>query len=344
MHEYIEIQFRRRGKPFRLKRQITGGFEFEETDPPTRTIDIGFAAFDDGTTYRLNRIRQVKGWGSEEFRLRVSVEDGSLVLRGEDEFSLPEGWYKVTANVSDAKAKKMPPRVEVEHDDHGVVAIEVETDDRTIDVSLDNADPQILTVLGASTIDEQPGLTWIADEDVRPNRRACLLNLLASLRVTPSASAALLNEVTSFFMARDERSYAQVTLEFFAQVSELSETHDKFYPEGPPHAPIHRDLIAAIGGFETAAKGLFDEAHLLSFRAEGSPSLQTVIATPITAFGHMFADIDLDLGNPLQDIAGLVVHIGELLNGQPTNHLDLRRKLGTGKAKPYLYYTVQSPS
>src|SRR6266566_6388588 len=221
MHEYIEIQFRRRGKPFRLKRQITGGFEFEETDPPTRTIDIGFAAFDDGTTYRLNRIRQVKGWGSEEFRLRVSVEDGSLVLRGDDEFSLPEGWYKVTANVSDAKAKKMPPRVEVEHDDHGVVAIEVETDDRTIDVSLDNADPQILTVLGASTIDEQPGLTWIADEDVRPNRRACLLNLLASLRVTPSASAALLNEVTSFFMARDERSYAQVTLEFFAQVSEL---------------------------------------------------------------------------------------------------------------------------
>ena len=58
----------------------------------------------------------------------------------------------------------------------------------------------------------------------------------------------------------------------------------------------------------------------------------------------MFADIDLDLGNPLQDIAGFVVHIGELLNGRPTNHLDLRKTLGAGKAKPYLYYTVKSPS
>jgi len=119
MHEYIEIQFRRRGKPFRVKRQIAEGFEFEEANPPTRTIDIGFVAFGDGTKYRLNRIRQVKGWSGQEFRLRISVEDGSLVLRGDDEFSLPEGWYNVTANVSDAKVKKVPPRVEVVHDDHG---------------------------------------------------------------------------------------------------------------------------------------------------------------------------------------------------------------------------------
>jgi len=344
MHEYIEIQFRRRGKPFRVKRQIAGGFEFEEADPPTRTIDIGVVAFGDGTKYRLNRIRQVKGWNGQEFRLRVSVEDGSLVLRGDDEFSLPEGWYHVTANVSDAKAKKVPPRVEVVHDGHGTVVIELETDARAIDVSLNEADPQVLRVLGASTIDGQPGLAWIVDKDIRANRRACALNLLASLRVTPRVSAPLLSEVTCFFIARDERSYAQVTPEFFAQVSALSEGHDKFYPEGPPRAPIHRDLIAAIGGFEKAAEGLFDTAHLLSFRAEGSPSLQTVIATPSAAFGHMFADIDLDLGNPLQDIAGFVVHMGELLTGQPTNHLDLRKKLGTGKAKPYLYYTVKSPS
>jgi hypothetical protein len=170
------------------------------------------------------------------------------------------------------------------------------------------------------------------------------LNLLASLRVTPRSSAPLLSEVTCLFTARDERSYAQVTPEFFAQVSALAEGHDKFYPEGPPRASIHRELIAAIGGFDTGAKGLFDEAHLLSFRAEGSPSLQTVIATPTASCGHMFADIDLDLGNPLQDICGFAVHIGELLTGQPTNHLDLRKKLGTGKAKPYLYYTVTSPS
>jgi hypothetical protein len=53
MHEYIEVQFRRNGKGFRIARQVSGGFEFEESDPPTRTIDLGFALFDDGTRYRM---------------------------------------------------------------------------------------------------------------------------------------------------------------------------------------------------------------------------------------------------------------------------------------------------
>src|SRR5262245_47937591 len=105
MHEYIEIQFRRRDQRFRLTRQTSGGFEFDESDPPTRTIDLGFAPSETITEYRMNRIRQVKGWTSEEFRLRVSVEDGSLVVRGDDEYSLPEGFYNVTANVEDAKLR-----------------------------------------------------------------------------------------------------------------------------------------------------------------------------------------------------------------------------------------------
>jgi len=67
-----------------------------------------------------------------------------------------------------------------------------------------------------------------------------------------------------------------------------------------------------------------------------------VIATPNTPFQSRFVDLDLDLGNPLQDVAGLIVHIGELLNGQPTNHLDLRKKLSKGKAAPFLYYNVVS--
>ena len=97
MHEYIEIQFRRNDKPYRIKRQVSAGFEFVEADPPTRTIDVGFAPFDDGTRYRMAHIRQVKGWEPQEFRLRLSVEDGSLVIRGDDEYSLPEGFYDVTA-------------------------------------------------------------------------------------------------------------------------------------------------------------------------------------------------------------------------------------------------------
>jgi hypothetical protein len=32
--------------------------------------------------------------------------------------------------------------------------------------------------------------------------------------------------------------------------------------------------------------------------------------------------------------------MGELFDGKPTNHLDLRKSLAKGKAKEFLYYTV----
>jgi hypothetical protein len=344
MHEYIEVQFRRNGKGFWIARQISGGFEFEESDPPTRKIDLAFAPFDDGTRYRMDHIRQVKGWGPEEFRLRVSAEDGALVIRGDDEFSLPEGFYNVTANVSGASVRKMPGRVEVVHNGHGEVVIELALDDRDIEVDLSNADDKILTLLCASTIDGEAALDWVSDDDVRPTKRACVLNLLANLRVFPSVSDPLIVDATCLFKSLDERCYAEVSTTFFDRVSELSQDEDSsVYPEGQPHALIHALLIDAIGKFEAAADGLFPVSGLRSFRAEGSPSLQMVIATPTAPYQSRFVDLDLDLGNPLQDVAGLIVHIGELLNGDPTNHLDLRKKLAKGKAAPYLYYRVVSP-
>jgi len=346
VHEFIEVQFRRKDKGFWIARQIAGGFEFEEPDPPTRTIDIGFRPFDAGTKYRMAHIRQVKGWSDQEFRLRISVEDGCLMIRGDDEFSLPEGFYNVTANVGGAKVKKPPGRVEVKHDGHGTVVIDLAFDERTIEVDLRNADQDIVSLLAASTIDGQSADEWVADDNVRPTKRACVLNLVANLRVFPKLSDPLLTETTCLFKALDERTYAEVSTAFYDKVSELSEGHDLVYPEGQPHAPIHARLIAAIGQFDASADGLFVEDGLLSFRAEGSPSLQMVIATPKppAMFGSRFADLDLDLGNPLQDVAGLVVHIGELLSGQPTNHLDLRKKLSKGKAAPFLYYRVVSPA
>jgi len=341
MHEYIEIQFRRKNKPFPIKRQVIGGFEFDEPDPPARSINVGFSAFGDGTKYRMMHIRQVKGWNPQEFRLRISVEDGSLVLRGDDEYSLPEGFYDVTADVDSAKVKKRPKRVEVKHDSHGVVVVELELDERTIDVDISKADPQILDVLARSVIDDQAGTLWIDDDDVRPTRRACALNLLANLRVFPSLSKPLITDVTCLIHAGDERTYAQVSPAFCDRVTKLSEDHDLVYPEGPPHASIHEMLLKSIDLFDPGATGVFLRSGLRSFRAEGGPSLQMVITTePQKTCASRYADLDLDLGNPLQDVAGFVVHIGELLDGKPTNHLDLRKKLGKGKAAPYLYYKV----
>jgi hypothetical protein len=347
MHEYIEIQFRRRDKPFRVARQVQRGFEFDEPDPPTRSIDIGFAAFDDGTRYRMQRIRQVKGWSGQRFDVKLSVEDGSLVLRGDDRFSLPEGWYTITANVSGAKVKTIDKRrVEVVNDRHALLHIDLELDERTIEVDLDGADPAIQRVLDASTLDGQTGTDWVLDNDVRPTRRACALNLLASLRTTPTGSAPLLAEIDCIFIGRDDRCYARVTPAFYTRVQTLcDQDNNRVYPEGPPHAKIHEELLLAIGDFDSTAAGCFGTKGLWSFRAEGSPSLQMVIARPTTMFPMEFVDLDLDLGNPLQDVVGLGIHIGELVDGKPTNHLDMYDKLQKKKlAAPYLYYTVTKPT
>jgi hypothetical protein len=355
MHEYVDIQFRRNGKPFRIARQVDGGFEFQEKDPPIRSITVGFSAYDEGTGYRMQHIRQIKGWTPPRFELRPSVEDGSLVLRGFDEYSLPEGFYAVTANVTGATVKKIDKRrVEIEHDGHGVVQIDLQLDDRSIDVDLGAADAGILEVLEASTLTwldgtterEQNGREWVLNPDVRATRRACALNLLASLRVWPTKSAPLIEDVTCFFVAQDERCYAQVTPSFYDRVRALSESHDRVYPEGHPLATIHRSLLKAIRVFDDKATTMFGEEGLWSFRAEGAPSLQMVIATPEAVYSSAFADLDLDLGNPLQDIAGFAVHIGELLSGGPTNHLDLwstLRKESNGRA-PFLNYRVAKPA
>ena len=105
-----------------------------------------------------------------------------------------------------------------------------------------------------------------------------------------------------------------------------------FFREGPPRAKIHGRLLDSIPeqGFK----------ELLSFRGEGSPSLQMVIAVPPVSSPHTYAEFDIDLGNALQDVLGFVVHAGELLDGKPTNHLELRQKLARTKAGAFLHYKV----
>jgi hypothetical protein len=340
MHEYVEIQFRRKNRPYRLKRQVEAGFEFEEPDPLTRTITLGFTADNDITRYRMERIQRLKDWQPGRFDLRISVEDGSLILRGDDQYSLPEGQYRVTLALTGAKVK-MDAFASVPHDKHAVITANVELDERDIDVDLNHADEKILRVIDASTLDDMGGRAWLESPDIRPQRRACVLNLLASLRVTPSATTPLIGTVRRLFRALDDRVYACAETALFTNVAALAEDDRRpFYAEGNPTAKIHEHLILAAQEDEPAIGGAFVVGSLQSFRAEGRPSLQTVICTPQAGFDHTFADVDLDLGNPLQDLAGLVVHIGELIDGKTTSHFDLRKTLAKGKAGKYLYYKV----
>src|SRR5215203_5733264 len=96
MNEYIEISLRRNNRRLRIKRQVPGGIELDESDPIERQVHLGFAPADVITEYRIGRVRQIQGWDAGQFKLTITVEDGSLVLRGVDRFSLPEGHYNVT--------------------------------------------------------------------------------------------------------------------------------------------------------------------------------------------------------------------------------------------------------
>jgi hypothetical protein len=337
MNEYIEIEFRKpNGQRLRVNRQVTGGIEFDEPDPIERTVGFQLNGRSEATQLRMRLIAQVKGWDPGQLKVTISVEDGNIVLRGVDADSLPEGAYELRVQVEEAKAAQASRNVTVDHDGHGLLSVVIEQDDRTVAVDLSSCDPEIFRVLESSQVDGFLASDWVKSTDWRPARRACLLNLLAALRVSPTKSDSLIDMVQDVFKVFNDRVYMTVDSALKPRIDNLVMDPSKpFYAEGRPTASIHQRLLDAI---PPAEKSGFTD--LLSFRGEGKPSLQMVIAVPPVGSPHTYGDFDLDLGNPLQDVLGLVTHMGELLSGKPTNHLDLRKKLAKGKAADFIYYTV----
>ena len=263
------------------------------------------------------------------------------MLRGVDADALPEGLYSLKVHVEEASTRQKKSAITVAHDGHAEMDVEVTMDGRGVVVDLTSCDAGIRRVLDASKIDGQPAGNWLASADPRPARKACLLNLLASLRVRPNKSNDLLDLVQSAFSAFNDRAYMRVDRALLSRVDALVMDPNKpFYAEGEPKAAIHGRLLAAIPE-PPDVKTKF--GRLLSFRGEKQgPSLQMVIAVPPIDLPYTYVDFDLDQGNPLQDLAGFVVHMGELLGGKQTNHLDLRKKLAGTPAGAFLYYTLTS--
>jgi hypothetical protein len=342
MHEYIEVRFFKNTKRLRVKRQVPAGIEFDERDPIERTVGIEFTWRNEATRVRMDTIRRLHGWLPSRFDLRMSVEDGSLVLRGVNEFSLPEGFFWLRLAIEEAEVAGGWKNVNIKHDRHGVVDVDITTDDRSVDVDLDGVDPLIGDVLDRSAIDGVAARDWLEDANRRPTRQACLLNLLASLRTRPKANDSLITLVDHVFFAANDRIYAKVDRAFMQTLKALA-TDDAldFYEEGSPNAAIH-DLLLARVDEPPDVKGRFQ--GLWSFRGEAKkgPSLQAVVAVAPPDLGYTYAEFDLDLGNPLQDVVGFFVHMGELFDGKPTNHLDLRKDLIKTNAKAFLYYKVVS--
>jgi hypothetical protein len=338
MDEFIEVSFRRKDRRLRIKRQVRGGIEFDEPDPIERTVGVQLTSRGEATRQRMRRIGQVKGWAPGEFKLTISVEDGSLVLRGVDADALPEGLYALTIEIEDARSRQRRVAIEIEQDGSARAAFDLDQDNRDVSIDLTEADDSIRAVIDASSLDGLPCSDWL-DADKRPTRKACFLNLLASLRSRPLISNSLIQHVDHAFAVFNDRAFMRVGLELLPAIEELVKDPNRpFYAEGAPTADIHQRLLRDLPE-PPDVKAKFTKG-LLSFRGEGGPSLQMVIARQPVDLPYTYAEFDLDLGNPLQDVLGFVVHMGELLDGKPTNHLDLRRELAKTSAKRYLYYDV----
>jgi hypothetical protein len=337
VNEFIEVQFRKNEKRLRVRRQLPGGIEFDESDPLERTVGIQFTPRNEITRTRMDSVRRIQGWQPGEFKLNLSVANGSILLRGTNEHALPEGRYGVRLQIEEARTPQMQT-ASVDHDGSAVVQVDVQMDDRAVAVDLNDADDDIMAVLERSSVNGMSAVDWLEDTTRRPARQACLLNLMASLRTRPTIGAPLIQLVRDVFMVANDRLYAKVERKLLDVLQTLANDPKRpFYAEGTPHAAIHGRLLTEMPE-PPEIKPSFK--NLLSFRAEGAPSMQVVVAVPPPDSPHTYADFDLDLGNPLQDVAGFFVHMGELLDGKPTNHLDLRKKLAKTAAAEFLYYTV----
>jgi hypothetical protein len=344
MNEYIEIRFRRNGKRLKVRRQVAAGIEFEEPDPIERTVGFGFQWRAEATRARMDNVRRIQGWPPGQFELKMAVEDGSIVLRGVNPHALPEGVYRLCVQVEEVKRTSGWSSFGLVHDGHAVVDVDLEMDDRAVAVDLAGCDKGIQAVLDRSTIDGARAVDWLGDTSRRSTRQACLLNLLASLRARPTLGRPLIALVDRVFWVANDRIYARVDKAFLETLQALAKDDSKpFYEEGPPLAAVHRQLFARI---EEPPDVVARFGGLCSFRGEaarGKPSLQAVVAVAPAELPYTYGEFDLDLGNPLQDLLGFFVHVGELLDGKSTNHLDLRGKLQETTAGPFLHYRLTAP-
>ena len=341
MNEQIRIRFTSNGVPLPTA-LVDGGLVLNgESSAAPRRIRLEFDGATPATRTRMEFVRQRHGWPPRTFPLAVTGAADGFVVAGNDRQSLPPGLYELRLTIGDLQFPK-GGRLNVELDEDATVevALEASDDPRQVRLTrpLDQLPAGLQRVLAAprSTVDGMPALAWLDSLRPRASRKACLLNVLAKLA---SNSAPLLDTVETIFFADVDRIYTEVTPACAALVERLAaDPRRPFFAEGTPKAAVHLRILERAGVSR-------DRYRLRSYRQEGRNCLQVVVAAPRDGErGRHFAEFDIDLGNPLQDVAGIFVHLGELLDPDRTDHFALReRLLRDTAARDFICYDVVEP-
>src|SRR5689334_10639718 len=102
MYEGFRIRFTRAGQKWPIVQfdQDQGmTLEGEEDDLP-RNLALEFDGDNAVTRLRMSWVRDRFGWNAGEYKLKVRLDDGELIVAGEDETALPAGNYWVQVHAS----------------------------------------------------------------------------------------------------------------------------------------------------------------------------------------------------------------------------------------------------
>ena len=298
---------------------------------------------------RLAAVQARHGWNGNQFGFDARLSEGGIVLSGfeGDRAGLPPGPYDITIEVESYAFRNAQPRIFIKEGAQTSVVLEVKPDTRRIELS-DNFDKHTAALVDASIVDGKSAMNWLAGT-VRPaprvQRRVCTLNILSRLAAPPMPKVAkgLTPQFTGIHFADVDRIYATAD----PTLNDLLKgfvTADAWEGEGRPGHPIHKRLVAdAIRRFPELSDKTERDFDLQSYRQGGRTALQIVVAIPQFEHPVVYADVDIDLGNPLWDLDGVLVHLGELLDGGPTDHFKVREKLGKTLSSDFIFFTVKKP-
>lgn len=349
MNETVRIRLQVDGAAARIEQFSKAGVVMNgETSASPRGLAISLQPGNSITEFRLRRVRMIQDWPPGSFKFNVSMEDGAIVCRGVDPLSLPIGRYKLRMLISDLDAKDQPLDVDVPDSAASEVTARFKTNPRNIRLTtpVDQFDEKIKAIVSdaASRIDGMDIPSWLAGP-ARASRKACLLNILAKARAGkgPLPKSNLIDGLKSVLFAEVDRIYVSASNGFLANLQTLAKDPAKpVYYEGPPKAAMHRRLLTHIGPERLNLESDAQLFTLQSYRQEGKPTMQAVVAIPPGGDPTRmhYADLDIDLGNPLQDLDGLFTHFGEILDPGQTDHLALGDKFAVGATADFSYYKV----
>ncbi|MBZ5583037.1 MAG: hypothetical protein LAQ30_12710, partial [Acidobacteriia bacterium] len=251
--------------------------------------------------------------------------------------SLPAGQYDLRFLVSETPIRNATARMEIPKNGEAAVQLNIASPGFQFALA-DPAewDPETRAVCErqGSQIDAMDPLTWLSQPLPRLARKACLLNLLAKARSLPSArpGESLCPLIESIHWADVDR----IDVKGAGLLPKLRSMTD--WKDPAPVHPAHAQTLSSIFG------GSPGDYSVESFREPVSErSMQVVVGTHRSS-GLEYAEFDIDLGNPGVDLAGLCIHIGELIDPGRTNHLDLYPHLRAGAASDFMYYKLEMAS